>query len=188
MCTNNADLVLSNNNTYLWLGNFSSALNFNFLKNNNISVIVNCTYEIPFIYDINLKFNSYLHVESIRIPIGDTNEPYDNLTLSLALPKVINFIKTKFFKEHKNILIHCAAGKSRSASVLAAFLFDSIKEKNNKQEQNISDNELMINIIHYIIDKRSCTFYYGTKFNFLSALNSQFNLTLEEKDFKNDIT
>ena len=188
MCTNNADLILTNENTSLWLGNSRAALDFNFLKKNNISVIVNCTDEIPFIYNImNIKsISPHLHIESTRIPIYDSPLYKDNHKLYISLKDVLRFIKTKFFKEHKNILIHCAAGMSRSASVMAAFLFKNMKDNqlNNKISDKtlnkLSDNEIMNNIIQYIIKKRSCAFYYGTKLNFKDALNSYFNLTLDE--------
>jgi len=36
----------------LWLGNYKSALDPVFLKDNNISVIINCSVDLPYIYDI----------------------------------------------------------------------------------------------------------------------------------------
>lgn len=181
VCNNNANLILSDNGNNIWLGNFHSALDFNFLKNNNIKVIVNCTKEIPFIYDIT---DIPLHLETVRIPLYDTPNVEDNKILYNHLTNIIEFINTKFFKEHKNILIHCAAGKSRSASVLAAFLFYNIVNKNNVHSDKLvnytlsnNDNQIMKNVIKHIIKRRPCAFYYGSKINFKNALQSFFHIT-----------
>ena len=171
-CDDNANLIISNNNANLWLGNYKAALDFNFLKENNISVIINCTKEIPFIFEIS---KAPLKLETIRIPIYDSNSERDNSLLMDNLKNVLEFVHNKFFKEHKNILIHCAVGKSRSASVVAAFLYYSIK-KSRKNIANTTDDQLMNNVIKYIISKRPCTFYYGTRVNFREALQTFFKI------------
>ena len=178
VCDNNADLIIIDNGNTIWLGNFHSALDFNFLKHNNINVIINCTKEIPFIYDI--LDNTPLHLETVRIPLYDTPDIKDNKMLYNHLKKTIEFINLKFFNEHKNILIHCAAGKSRSASVLAGFLFYNIINSHNitydKYKYTISNSQIMNNVIKHIIKRRPCAFYYGKKFNFKNALQSYFNI------------
>ena len=35
-----------------------------------------------------------------------------------------------------------------------------------------TDDQIMVNVIKYIISKRSCTFFYGSKVNFIKALRS----------------
>ena len=178
-CDKNANIIITYENTNLWIGNYKAALDYDFLKNNNISVIVNCTKEIPFIYDI---VDKPIKLETVRIPIFDTTSDIDNKIMNDKLDYVIPFINTKFFKEHKNILVHCAAGKSRSASIVAAFMFNFIKHIDKNNLQNIlktkdsynfaTDDQIMVNVIKYIISKRSCTFFYGSKVNFIKALRS----------------
>ena len=66
-------------------------------------------------------------------------------------------IRLYHFYSGKNILIHCAAGISRSSSVVAAYLI-----KYHKMEID--------NSITFIRTKRPIAFYYGTKVNFKRAL------------------
>lgn len=164
MCTNNVNLILTNDNTSLWLGNKDAALDLNFLKKANISVIINCTTNIPFIYEI-INIPTNISLETIRIPINDTSSIFDNDVLTSQLKKILPFLYKKFKIEHKNILIHCYAGVSRSASVMAMFLFYMFK-KEQQVNNHISDKDLLLNIINYIRKKRSCAFFYGTRFNF----------------------
>jgi protein tyrosine phosphatase len=168
MCDSNANLILKENNTSLWLGNQNAALDLDFLKREKISVIVNCTTHVPFIYEIqNIPTN--IHLETIRIPVNDSSSESDNLIMAIDLYKILPFLYKKFRNENKNILIHCYAGVSRSASVTAAFLFYILKKENSKNIK-ISNKDLLHNIINYIRKKRQCTFFYGTRFNFKNAL------------------
>lgn len=173
MCDKDATLILKDNNASIWIGNKNAALDLNFLKKENISVIVNCTSHLPFIYELSdIPINL---LETIRIPINDTSNEIDNCIMESKLKIMLPFIYKKFKVEHKNILIHCHAGISRSASVTAAVLFYIFKNDKNLK-QNVSDKELLWNIINYIKKKRSCVFYYGTKFNFQKALYNTFNI------------
>lgn len=172
MCDSNASLILNEDNATLWLGNKNAALDIDFLKKEKISLIVNCTTMVPFIYemkDINIS------LETIRIPINDVSSNIDNQILSDELKKILPLLYKKFKQQHKNILIHCYAGVSRSASVTAAFLYYLLK-KDNKTKIMISNKDLLWNIIHYIRKKRSCTFYYGTRFNFKNALYKTYDI------------
>lgn len=175
MCSEDANIIVTNNGSALWLGNARAALDCDFLTKNNISVIVNCTADVPFVsgtYDKRcMKF------ESVRIPIYDTPSSSDNDILKTKFEDVINFIYLKFFIEGKNVLIHCRAGVSRSATVTLAFLFSMIKKhtEENHLKSNLNDNQIMKNIITYMLNKRQCVFFYGTKLNFKNALDNYFN-------------
>ena len=59
-----------NNNIYI--GNINTAQNTNFIKNNNITTIINCSKNIPFYYKLHLnpfavKLKSRKQVELISI-------------------------------------------------------------------------------------------------------------------------
>jgi protein tyrosine phosphatase len=178
ICEDNANLILTNNNAHLWLGNRKAALDFNLLKDNNITVIINCTKEIPFIHKLHNNTNKPFKLETIRIPIYDSDHESDNNELYKSLEDLMNFLDIKFINEKRNILIHCAAGVSRSASVAAAYIFYTIKYNDKGySKKNISDCQLMHNVIAYIVKRRPCTFYYGSKLNFKNALQKYFNIT-----------
>ena len=49
----------------LWLGNSKAALDINFLKQNKIDLIINCTPNIPFI-------SNNINIETYRIPVNDS--------------------------------------------------------------------------------------------------------------------
>jgi protein tyrosine phosphatase len=183
-CANNVNMILKlQNGTTLWLGNKSASLDIDFLKKNNIKVIVNCTKDLPFINDIDTQ--SYLSIETLRVPINDTSSEVDNEMLSHKLQKILPLLYNRFVKDKKNILIHCYAGVSRSASFMAAFIYYIIKTDLKKQqisfENNIhnkkslvSNTDTMKNIIVHIRKQRPCAFFYGTKLNFKDALNNAF--------------
>jgi len=171
MCDNNVDLILKYKKASLWLGNRNAALDLDFLKKANISLVINCTENLPFIYDVSDEF---MTLESIRIPINDTSSDKDNMKMKDGLIKILPIIHDKFINKQKNILIHCYAGVSRSASVMAATLFYIFKKDKNLNITN--DKELLNNIIQFIINRRSCTFYYGTKLNFRNSLVKTFNI------------
>ena len=183
------------NGATLWLGNRVASMDINFIKKNNIKVIVNCTKDIPFINEIDTQ--SYLSVETFRIPINDTSSAIDNDILSHKFKKIIPMLYTKFVKDNKNILIHCYAGVSRSASFMTAFIYYIIKKDIHNKKKQLSNTlfqksvqkqlsntpfqksvqsntDIMKNIIIHIRKQRPCTFFYGTKLNFKDALNNTF--------------
>ena len=179
---NNADLILNKDNTTLWIGDYKAALDMDFITKNNISFIVNCTPDRPYIYqtfNFNKNNSRVKYLETVRIPINDSPDIETNNEFYKYLKKIIPCIQDQFLNKKKNILIHCAAGKSRSASVVAAFLFTLLKCK-NEQTQNcyIGNSELMINIINYMITRRPCVFFYGTKLNFKNAIEKYCQIDL----------
>lgn len=94
----------------VWLGNMKSALNPQFLKDNNISVIINCSVDIPFIFDITDPHEfGIAELETFRIPVYDSLLEDDIRIMEQYLSKVLPFLLKKLLKEKKNILIHCHA-------------------------------------------------------------------------------
>jgi len=117
----------------IWLGNRRSSQNEKFLINNRISTIVNITPDVPNIF----KFVNYL-----RFNISD--HPSADEDLSMNIHKIIEFMETHINKE-ENILIHCHAGVSRSATVLACYLMYKLKMKKSEA-------------MEFIMNKRKITF------------------------------
>jgi len=102
---NAADRVHTN----IWIGSADCAEDKAFLGSNGINVILNmaaeCTYS-----------NAYRHVRVVRIGIDDAK-----LTNVGIFEKAADVIKDAVRNE-ENILVHCAAGVSRSATAVIAYL------------------------------------------------------------------
>jgi protein-tyrosine phosphatase len=97
----------------LWLSSRKYALNKKFLKKKNIKLIINCTKTIDF---IDLK-----NISKVRVNINDSLKDEDIDKLTDLLPKIIEIIE-KFYLNLNPILVHCYAGKQRSATIIAGFI------------------------------------------------------------------
>lgn len=99
-------------NKYIYLGNIYAAQNNDFLKKNDISVIVNCSKDIEF-----SKLSSIQY--KYRININDNTSIQSIQYMSLYMKYLIPIINDHINKK-KKVLIHCRAGMQRSAAFLAA--------------------------------------------------------------------
>ena len=160
----------------LWVGNFTSALNVEFLTKNNINIIINLTKTDPFITE-NLPFVE----KKIRIHVDDDGyfdsglENYKEMTHSMQLyiPSLAEQLRYK----RKNILVHCHAGKQRSNAFSVALLiyldrkYDIIPSIIFKKE----DAEIQIQkMINYVQSKRPQSFTYGYNVRFMKSLKDLF--------------
>jgi protein-tyrosine phosphatase len=180
----NASLIIPKNNKSgaLWLGNYKSAIDPVFLKENNISVIINCSPDLPYIHDI---LDSTQHglekIESFRIPVYDSLLEQDIYIMEEYLHKVLPFILKRLLKDKKNILIHCFAGAQRSAGVTVSVLYilvdNNIMEFENIQKTK-DKSKLMKRLIEYLLEKRPRVFSYGFRVNFKKSIESFFGLEL----------
>lgn len=92
-----------------WMGNSDDAKNMDFLKENNIRCVINCTKNIPNYYD---------GIEYMRIPVG----PHDEELLMDYLPHIVSFIYKNYYIEKKGVLVHCSDGLHRSPVIAAAYI------------------------------------------------------------------
>ena len=94
----------------IFLGDSIVASNETYLKENNISAVVNCAKDF---------ISNYNEIKFLELSL------YDD-TIELIIPKFE--VAYKFIKEYSdnNILIHCLQGKSRSVSLVVFYL---MKEK-----------------------------------------------------------
>jgi protein-tyrosine phosphatase len=105
---NDADLIIPG----IWLGNHKASMNEEFLKNNSITVVFNCTKDLPFHSSIKRRY---------RVPVDDNLQPDEIRNLELWSYEIVYKIK----KEHnkgRNILVHCYAGMQRSAASVSMYL------------------------------------------------------------------
>ena len=96
----------------LWLGDREAALDVDFLKREGITTVFNCTKDFPFSPHIKRQY---------RVPVDDNlrKEELDNM--HAWAPEIVTKVLREYNAGH-TILIHCHAGKQRSAAVLAMTL------------------------------------------------------------------
>ena len=131
----------------IYLSNYEDSINNQYINDNNIKVIINCSKNLPFINNNNII--------KIRISINDDLSKQSNIDLFKYLNHITT-IMNKYTKQNYNILVHCYAGIQRSPSIIAAYLI---------RYYNFS----MYEAINYIKQKKNKTFY--PKINFYNSLN-----------------
>lgn len=143
----------------IWLGNYADSSNENFIKNNNIKVIINCSKDLPF------YFNNQEVAYKYRIPVDDDRQENSLYTMYLYLPKIVDIIKFHI-KRNENIYVHCHAGMQRSACVVAAYLMAQYNMKHTDAIKYIKNHRPIAfspftnfekSLIHYynILNKNS---------------------------------
>lgn len=187
--TTSVDKILPN----LWLGNYKAAHDINFLIDNKIDMIINCTSNIPFIHEIideklkKQKYNninsvdlcSIYNIETFRIPVNDSLLERDFIIMEHYFKIVVPLLLRKYTIENKNILINCHAGKQRSCIVVAALikvLLDHKYVELNEIPQTKCQLTQFQNICNYIRSKRHQVFTYGLRINFESSYKNYFNI------------
>jgi hypothetical protein len=111
----------------LYLGNKQAAKNKDFINENGIKAILNCSKEkdIP-------NYFCESNIEYMRVPVDDSLKQKDFDKMFLLMPSIVEFIHKHVVIQKHNILVHCYAGVSRSATIVIAFLM---------QEKNMSFDE-----------------------------------------------
>jgi dual specificity phosphatase 12 len=96
----------------LWLGNVKASMNEDFIRENNITVVFNCTKNLAFSPMIPIKY---------RIPVDDNLEEEEIRNMELWSGEIAYKMIAEYI-EGKTILVHCMAGMQRSAASVAFFL------------------------------------------------------------------
>lgn len=98
----------------LWISGKDTALDAKWIKQNKITVLINCTKSVPFPEeDIGL-----IHV--LRVAVNDNLDPVEIEKMRKYLEPVSQKI-AEWLPNH-NILVHCYAGRQRSSSIILAYL------------------------------------------------------------------
>jgi protein-tyrosine phosphatase len=128
----------------LYLGNINCANNQQFLIDNNIQSIINCTMNEP--------FNEYFSDKNkLRLTITDSKESDNMDNFKKQIFEAIYFIEDSLNND-KSVYIHCYWGLMRSATVVAAYL---MKKYNMPKDDAIS----------IIREKRCCALLPFYNFN-----------------------
>ena len=96
----------------LWLGNKYAALNDRWLKEQGITVVFNCTKDLPF---------SPIIKKQYRLPVDDNLKAEEIRNMTLWSHEAVYKVLAEYNKNQK-VLVHCAAGMQRSATVIGMFL------------------------------------------------------------------
>ena len=120
----------------IYLGDHRAASNKKWLKDNNISVVFNCTKHLPFDASIKHRY---------RVPVDDSLMEEDLKKMGIWSFEVV-YKLWKQYQSGANILIHCHAGRQRSAAVVAMFLMFLTKKSLHE-------------VINFIRSKRPVAFY-----------------------------
>jgi protein tyrosine/serine phosphatase len=105
---NNADKIIPR----IWLGNKNASMDENFLRQNGIQTVFNCTKDLPFHHTMRRRY---------RVPVDDNLEEEEIRNMELWSFEIIYKLLLEY-KQGNTILVHCAAGMQRSAAVVAMFL------------------------------------------------------------------
>lgn len=125
----------------LWLGNKQASVDEAFLKANNITVVFNCTKDLPFSPRVLRKY---------RVPVDDNLAPEEISNLEAWAPEIV-YKAVMEYKRGETILIHCFAGMQRSAAVMAMVLIAMTRQPAET-------------IVSYIRSKRPVAFFPDMNF------------------------
>jgi protein-tyrosine phosphatase len=143
----------------IWIGDVHSSQDKNFLKSNNIQIIVNCTKDLPNYYEpfpikeLDTQFLEDNFIKYYRIPVDDNGRQEEvknfwQFTNNIS-PKVL-----QDYHKDKNILVHCSAGQQRSCAFVAFLL----------KQLGLTDEQAF----GLIVEKRPNAFNFGKQINFAS--------------------
>lgn len=96
----------------LWLGDRQASVDDVFLKENRIQVVFNCTKDLPF---------SPLIKKQYRVPVHDNLEEEEIHNMERWSKEIVYHLLSEY-KSGNAILVHCMAGRQRSAAVVAMAL------------------------------------------------------------------
>jgi len=126
----------------IFLGDIKAATDLNFLKKYNITRIVNCAAEIPnaFNYVSDEPAQGAGAIKYLNVPIDDSPD----VNPAKYFGVVDKFIQDGIRRGEK-ILIHCAAGISRSATLLASHLMVKFKISDDEALRMLRDIRPQVN-------------------------------------------
>lgn len=94
----------------LWIGSIKDASDLDFLRKENVRLIVNCTKNVPFYYD---------GASHARVDVDDN--PNENERMLQKFPDIVMAIDKALMSGY-SVLVHCFAGMQRSCAVATAYL------------------------------------------------------------------
>ncbi len=155
----------------VFLGNVDASKDRDFLIRNNISVIVNCTKDLPNVYEPLFLHDSVENapedvkawiqrntIQYYRIAIDDNSREEEIQLFERESKKMLGPVLQEY-RARKSILIHCLAGSQRSASFLAIWMMVLFQRRFDE-------------IRDYIVSHRPQAFLFGRQVNFQEAISN----------------
>lgn len=108
----------------LYLGSIDAARDRELLKQNDITRVLSLLDYFPTQQPLSNNMDSYYYLRPFDPPIDHLKlEIEDSSTSNILkyLPQALKFISDSQ-KAHRSVLVHCAAGISRSSSIVIAYL------------------------------------------------------------------
>lgn len=146
----------------LWLGNFAASQSPEFFDTAGIKAVINATNHIPNKWGP----RSGRNVEYFKVPINDpgptdSEDQEDNVILAKYMPDAVEFIRKHLDAGHP-VLVHCHAGRIRSASIVLCYLVQYIFSGNirNRVHQALA----------LMLSTRPCVFHYGEYSSFTPTI------------------
>ena len=132
----------------LYIGNYESPSDKEFLKTNNIKLIINCTK--------NFKYNLDDSINMTRLNITDFNSPENNIIIASQINDILDIINI-YINSNEGVLVHCHMGQQRSAMVVACYLMkyykmnleDAIKEIKKRRKFVFLPEATFIDFLKY---------------------------------------
>lgn len=144
----------------IFISGYKPAESSNFLIDNKISAVLNCTPPNTKYHTIENKFCKK-GIEYLRIPVKDDLTPKEIEKMYKYLPAIVEYIYKVVDIEHKNILIHCMGGQQRSCIALAAYFV---------AKKGMTPYQACIKIFK----NRNEAFFWGDFVNFEKALDKYY--------------
>ena len=109
----------------IYIGSYDNAKDKEELEKNNIKYVLNCASECNNIFEDKIKY--------LKLEIKDQND----FPIQDYFEKGANFINESLMNNDGKILVHCMQGKSRSTTILMAYLIKYKKQDTNSAYKTI---------------------------------------------------
>ena len=96
----------------VWLGDINASQDGAWLRANHIQTVFNCTKQIPFHASVPYQY---------RVPVDDNLQPTEIQNMERWAPEIAYKMLREYRAGHP-MLVHCHAGRQRSATAVAFFL------------------------------------------------------------------